>query len=83
MAEKAGVNSLKRKFATDAEEKRQLLTERRKTSQTASRPLVDGEDSLPGLRSIFKYTTVERDERFDVATETTGKLKAAEASIAL
>lgn len=81
--EKARIKSIDRELATEVEKKQKLLTEYRDASQTASRSLVDGKESLPGLQSRLVSMTVKIDECFDLATETIETPNAAEADIAL
>lgn len=82
-AEKACVESLQLKLANEFEEKQQFLAERRETSQKASRPMIECEDPLPDPQSKLAAMAAGRDESFDLTTERTEKVKAAEGNIAL
>lgn len=81
--EKALLESPKREHATEVEQRQQLLTARRETSQTVSRPWAEGEEYLSDLQPKLAAMTTESDDRLCLETETTKKLKASEANIVL
>lgn len=80
---KARVERLEREFAIKVTKRQQLLSKRQETSQTASCPLADGEDSFQDLQVNVAGITAERNEWCAVATKATEKLKAAQANVAL
>lgn len=80
---KACTERLERERAAEVEKRQQFLAERRETSQATSRPLAEGEDSLRDLLLKVATMTAERHEWYEQAAEAFGKLKAAEADVAL
>lgn len=59
------------------------MADRRETSETASHQLAEGEDPLQHLRSKVSTKTAEQKKPYDLANEAIGRLKTAEAEVAL
>lgn len=74
---------LKRKPVNEVEKRQQLLAEHRETSESSSHQRAEGEDSLQGLQSDVVAMAAEQNQWFDLANETFGKLKTAEAYVTL
>lgn len=82
-AENTRVERLERELATEIEERQEILAKRRETSETESRKLVENDDFFQGLQSKVVAITAERNEKFDLATVASEKLKTSEANVAL
>lgn len=83
VAERAHVKRFERELATLVQRRQQILPERTETSQTASHPLAEGEDSLRGLQLKVAAITADRNEWYDHETEALAKQNAAKADVAL
>lgn len=79
MEEKTCVDRLESTHTTEAEQKQQIGAKRRETIETVSRQLSDGEDAFQILRSRVVAIIAERDDWYNLASETSEKLGLAEA----
>lgn len=82
-AKRARVKRFERDVAVQVEKWQQLLVDRRKTSETASRQLAEDGELLQELQSEVATVTEELREWHNLATETAKKLKIANADVVL